>query len=363
MGGAPPEDTAARPKGRRAGRTILRVAVSAGLLALLLWQGDVDLATVGAYIGTALRDSPDALLGALLLYGLLGSLARGKRWQALVRPLGYPIALARATELFLVGTFYNQILPTGMGGDVPKALLVARDGGALGIGRARAASSVLVDRAMGLLPLLAVGLLALAIAPKAATPAVALLLVAAGLAGLAGLTVMVRSDLWRPIGERLPVVGWVLRRRAVANFVASFAAYGGGPLWASAGWGLVFTALLVAANGLLGRAVGITTVSWLEWLIVVPLVALSILLPSIGGWGVREVSYVALLGSLTPAVSPDAATAVSLLFQALNMLMALVGGLLFLVRGDVSVKEQTLAERGAAAGPGFAEEAASERPT
>ena len=37
------------------------------------------------------------------------------------------------------------------------------------------------------------------------------------------------------------------------------------------------------------------------------LVALSILLPSIGGWGVREVSYVALLGSLSPPVSPDAA--------------------------------------------------------
>ncbi len=331
-------------------RTVLRVSVSVGLLALLLWQGDVDLSAVGGLIGDALRERPAPLLGALLLYGVLGSLARGKRWQALVRPLGYPISLARSTELFLVGTFYNQILPTGMGGDVPKALLVARDGGELGIGRARAASSVLVDRAMGLLPLLAVGLLALAAARDRATPAVALLLVGAGVAGVLGLAFLVRVGWWLPKLERLPLVGWVLRRPPVAKFVASFGAYGGGPLWASAGWGLVFTALLVASNGLLGRAVGITQAGWLDWLIVVPLVALSILLPSIGGWGVREVSYVALLGSLSPPVTADAATAVSLLFQSLNLLMALVGGLLYLVRGDVRVDEETVAARGEAAG-------------
>jgi len=333
---SPPATTpAATSPARRRLRDALRAGVSLVLLAALFRYGGVDARAVGGVIGQALG-RPGSLLAAVLLYCVAGSLVRGLRWQALVRPLGHPIALSRATELFLIGTFFNQVLPTGMGGDVPKTLLLARDGEGDGLGRVRAASSVLLDRALGLMPLLAIGLVALPLAGDGIPPLVMALLAGFGIAGLGGLVVLIRADLWRPAAERVPGLGWVLGRAPVARFIGSFAEYGPRGLVVATGWGFAFALLLIGANAFLGHAAGIPSdqAGLAEWALVVPLVALSILLPSLAGWGVREWSYVALLGTLADPVPAHTATAVSLLFQALNLLLALVGGLLYALRGD-----------------------------
>lgn len=311
----------------------MRVAISVGLLALIYVLGGRKLVTdVGANLRAAAAH-PWLLVAAVVLYAGLGTVIRGLRWQALVRPLGHPISLWRSSELFMVGTFFNQILPTGVGGDAVKAMLLARDGRANRLGAARAVSTVLVDRGMGLLPLLAFGLIALPFTPGV-TPAVAAFLAVFGLGGVTGLALLMRADLWWSRVERWPIAGWVLRRAAVARFVGSFAEYGVRALAASLGWGIVFTVLLVGTNAALGHAVGIDSVSVATWATVVPLVALSAMLPSIGGWGVREMGYWTILGALTPPVAQDKAVAVSLLFQAVNMLVSIAGGLLYLFRGD-----------------------------
>lgn len=319
-------------------RNALRAAISLGLLFLLFRYGGVDAASVAAVIRDALAQ-PLQLAMAVLLYCVLGSLARGMRWRALVRSLGHGLRLARSTELFLVGNFFNQILPTGMGGDVPKMLLLTRDGKADGLGGARAASSVLVDRAMGFLPLLAIGLAVLLLTDASLGPLATAILVLAGLAGTLGLVFLVQARRWLPIARRVPPLRWVLDRAFVQRFVASFAEYGPRALLRATGWGFVFSVLLIAANVFLGLAVGIplSQVGLMDWALVVPLIALSILLPSIGGWGVREFSYVALLGTLSRPVSADTALAVSLLFQGLNLLLAVVGGLLYALHGGATV--------------------------
>jgi hypothetical protein len=61
----------------------------------------------------------------------------------------------------------------------------------------------------------------------------------------------------------------------------------------------------------------------------VPLIALSLLVPSIAGLGVREWTYVGILGALPSAgVGAASATAISLAFHGLNLLLALAGGVL-----------------------------------
>lgn len=345
-----PPSSALAPAGRRHLRNAVRVIVSAGLLVALFRFGGVDVRAVGDVIAAALG-RPGSLLAAVVLYCLAGSLVRGLRWQALVRPLGHPLTLGRATELFLVGTFFNQVLPTGMGGDVPKTLLLARDGQADGLGRVRAASSVLLDRALGLMPLLAIGLIALPLAGDGISPVVMTLLAGFGVVGLLGLAMLVRADVWRPTAERLPGIGWLLERGAIKRFIGSFAEYGPRALVVATGWGFTFAVLLIGANAFLGRAVGIPVAQagLAQWALVVPLVALSILLPSLAGWGVREWSYVALLGALAAPVPAATATAVSLLFQALNLMLALVGGLLYALRGDARGIQRSGSAAGSAA--------------
>jgi len=302
--------------------TLLRVAVSVGLLAILFGY-IVDPREVAGQLRLAAR-RPGPMLAAVVLYCVLGSVARGYRWRALIIALGHPISIGRASEMFLVGTFFNQFLPTAIGGDVIRALMVAQDG----LGRARAASSVIVDRAVGLLPQFALGLVALAVARDHATTPVASTLLAAGIAGVAGLVALFKAGTWGAHAARLPAVGRVWGHPGVTRFVGSFDDYRPAALLTSAGWGFAFAFLLVGANATLGRAVGIDQMRLLDWAIFVPLVALSTLLPSIGGWGVREVLYVGLLGTLSPPVAKADATALSLLFGALNLVLAAIGGAL-----------------------------------
>jgi glycosyltransferase 2 family protein len=308
---------------KRAG-TLARVGISVGLLVVLFRS--VDLRDVWSLLLSA---RPLPLLAALALYCVAGTWVRAERWRALVAAQGGRISLRRATQLFLVGMLFSQALPTGIGGDVVRALLLARDG----IGRARAFSTVIVDRALGLLPLLATGLVALAIAPGHASAPVSALLALAGAGGLGAMIVLLRAHAWRGRASDVPLLGWFVRRPAVARFIDSFADYDTRSLMVASAWSLAFIALLIFSNLLVGRAVGVTSVHLADWAIVVPLASLSLLLPSVGGWGVREWTYVGLLATMTPPVEAHAATAVSILCGGLNLLLAAAGGLLTALGG------------------------------
>lgn len=304
---------------RRAKGVVLRAAVSLGLLALLFRFGGVEVASVRQ----ALRGSdPELLLYALVAYAVLGSIVRGVRWQTLIRALGHRVSFWRCTDLFLVGTFFNQLLPTGFGGDLVRSLLLGR----LGVGGARAASSVVVDRAIGIMMLLPLGGLALAFAHRNVPAGVAFALVIAIAIGLAGSLVLLSAHRWRDRLVPVPLVGRLAAWPAGRRFVDAFAEYRWNDLFRASLWSVVFSALLVAANVLVGRAVGIRQAGVVDWCLVVPLVSLSTLLPSVGGWGVREWTYVGLLAWLEPPVPPSQATAVSVFFGAMNLLVAAAGG-------------------------------------
>lgn len=325
---------------RRRLTNIGRVAVSVALLVLLFRT--VGLAEVAAVLGDA---EPLPLAGAILLYCVLGTYVRGCRWRTLIVSLGHPISLHRANHLFLVGTFFSQLLPTGIGGDVVRALTLAGDG----LGRARAFSTVVVDRALGILPLLATGLVAVLLAPGRADRVVSTALLLFGGAGLGALVLLFQMHRWRHGLDAVPGLGWLLARPGLARFADSFAEYDSRALVVATLWALVFTLLLVGANALLGRAVGIDQAGLADWAVVVPLASLSLLLPSVGGWGVREWTYVGLLGALQPPVGAEQATAVSMLFGGLNLLLAAVGGVLLVVAPPKGAEEARAAAAGGSA--------------
>src|SRR5260370_562762 len=118
-----------------------RAAMGLTLLALVLWKANAQ--SVLRSLSTL-----DARLFALaaLLYGacqLLSSL----RWGLILRAVGAPVRPRRLFALYLVGMFFNQLLPGSIGGDVVKMVALAR-GAAGGV-------SVVLDRLVGLAALLA----------------------------------------------------------------------------------------------------------------------------------------------------------------------------------------------------------------
>ncbi len=301
---------------------VIRIAVSLGLLAALFKFGGVAPADVAARI----RDAPPApLLAAAGVYCVLGTVLRGWRWRALIRDLGHQITLWRCTEIFLIGTTFNQVLPTGIGGDVVRSVMLGRDG----LGPARAASTVLVERAEGMVALLAVGVVMLSVAGTGMPPGIRLLMVVAAIGGVGGAVVLRRGEAFRSRSAHLPLIGKLARHPGVVRFTESFGEYSLRAVsWAFA-LSVAFAGLLVVANRLLGMALGAENVGWPVWGLVVPLIALSLMVPSIAGLGVREWTYVGLLGALAdPPIGRDTAIAVSLAFHGLNLLLAFAGGVL-----------------------------------
>jgi hypothetical protein len=87
---------------------------------------------------------------------------------------------------------------------------------------------------------------------------------------------------------------------------------------------------------LAARALGVDVSPWVFFMFV-PVIAATLLVPiSIAGFGVRESLYVTLFGPL--GVSPAQAVALSLATYGLDILMGLVGGLVYLGAGLLGLR-------------------------
>src|SRR6201998_445764 len=71
------------------------------------------------------------------------------RWREISAECGAPLTTRQAMRFNLIGTFFNQTLPSSIGGDAVRLWLVARGGA----GWRAAAYSIFVDRAIGLIAL------------------------------------------------------------------------------------------------------------------------------------------------------------------------------------------------------------------
>jgi uncharacterized protein (TIRG00374 family) len=127
----------------------LKAAVSVALLALLFSKVDV-----GRLWSVARAASIPWLAGALALYlGMI--LVSAWRWGLLLRAQHIAFPFSGLTSSFLVATFFNNFLPSNIGGDVIRIADTAPAAGS----KTLATTVVLIDRGLGLLGLVLVAAL------------------------------------------------------------------------------------------------------------------------------------------------------------------------------------------------------------
>jgi uncharacterized protein (TIRG00374 family) len=129
--------------GRHALLWTLKILVSGGLLAVLLAR--VDLARLWHLSRTA---SIGWLAAALSVY-FIGVVISVWRWGLLLEAQHVTIRFATRLKSFLVATFFNNFLPSNIGGDVIRIRDTAGPAGS----KTLATTVVLVDRGLGLLGL------------------------------------------------------------------------------------------------------------------------------------------------------------------------------------------------------------------
>ncbi len=293
---------------------IFRMAATAGLMTWAVWN--VDWRTFLTKLAAA---EPGWWLAALTVTLVVQAIA-GLRWASLARPLGFEFPRRFFVRRFFEGMFFSLCLPSSIGGDVVKA---ARIGSSTPL-RLLAACSVLADRLTGLSALgVLVGTAVLSRRYGLGTPGtlgIFTVLLAAVLAAFRiGLAVLDR------VHAALPEAS------AARRFVARLLPYRERPRFVllAVGWSFVVQAGGVLAVTLVARSLGVVLPT-LVWFSVVPLVALAMVLPiSIGGLGVREKSFEALLPAF--GVPEETALAIALLWGLCTTLAGLVGGVVFLL--------------------------------
>src|SRR3954468_4282961 len=138
------QDAQIRPhRARSIAISAVKAAVSIGLLYLLFSRVDVS-----RLWSVARQASPVWLATALLLYFVM-ILASTWRWRVLLRAQHVDLPYRFLTQSFLVATFFNNFLPSNIGGDVIRITDTARVAGS----RTLATTVVLIDRGIGLLGL------------------------------------------------------------------------------------------------------------------------------------------------------------------------------------------------------------------
>jgi hypothetical protein len=306
---------------------LLKATVSLVLLAVLLsW---VDLARLWQ---TARGASPAWLALAVALYTAMAAVSAW-RWGVLLRAQGVRVPVGTLFRSFLVATFFNNFLPSNIGGDVVRVADTA------GPARSKtlAATVILIDRGLGLLAL--VGIAAVAATwvgladPRLSGPLGPPLLWAVFLAGTAAALLAILAPaafaaLFSPL-RRLHTE-WVDRQlrqvtTALQRFREDPAALAGGALGAVAVQLLLVGFYLAVARGLAVPIGGAALA------VIVPMTFLVQLLPiSMNGLGVREATFGFYFTRLGLGLEP--ALVVSFLGAALILAFSLVGGVVYLLR-------------------------------
>src|SRR5687768_15910381 len=133
-----------------------KVAVSTVLLWVLFSRA--DLGTTLAHF----RQMNVLWMGAALAMYALMLFVSAWRWRLLLQVQTVDVSLSTLTKSFLVATFFNNFLPSNIGGDVVRVADTAPFAGS----KTLATTVVLLDRLLGLIALLAVAAVASVLAAR-----------------------------------------------------------------------------------------------------------------------------------------------------------------------------------------------------
>ena len=165
-------------------RFFLKALSTVAIIWYLLQSMDLD-----AVVHQALSIDTVYIVTATVL-GWLISLLASVRWYYVIQATGYHLTWYRTFQLTMVGTFFNQILPSAMGGDLVRIPYAHQSG----LPPGSAINSVVLDRVVAMFALVLIVFVSLPLALSVLDASHArwtLITVAAG--GLAGTAVLLSA--------------------------------------------------------------------------------------------------------------------------------------------------------------------------
>ena len=317
----------AAPSRRAHVATLLKIVVSVGLLAVLFSR--VDLGRLWA---AARQASSGWLLGALALYGVIVA-ASAWRWRILLVAQNVRLPFRALTSSFLVALFFNNFLPSNIGGDVVRVSDTAAAAGS----KTLAATIVVLDRCLGLLGLVLVAALGASTARSGLgdggpIPPV-LLWIGFGLATALAAPALFKPDFYAQLLSPLRLFhpAWVDERLNRLTAVLTRFAAAPGALAGCFFGAIVVQAILVGFYLAIAHSLRIP-IGFSDLAVIVPISFIVQMLPlSMNGFGIREATFGFYFTKI--GLPLESAILVSFLGAALVMLFSLGGAVAYVSRG------------------------------
>ncbi len=317
---------------------VLRVVVSVVLLVWVLRH--VRWTELSQKLATARLE----WIAAAFLVNSAANVLGALRWRLLLRSVGRHAPLGYLFGSYLVGLFFNNVLPSNVGGDVVRAASARKKTGG---SYTENLTVVLVERMIGLLATLFLGGLAAILGHAAWLGERAAWGLALGFGASAlGLFLALDAKVRHAVAAFLPRVPGAFIRRTVGKMLDAFELFSRAPRALAGNFllSLGFQLLLVVHFWLIQFAFG-ESASFVTFLVAVPLVFTAMILPvGINGLGVREWAFVALLSRA--GFNPASALALSLASYGVAVAQGLCGGAVHVAR-EVSERGTTRTEESA----------------
>ena len=309
-----------------------RILVSAALLYFAFRginfaaiQSRLSQISVGWFLLAVLATIFQIFLGAL-------------RWREISAQCSAPLGTGQAFRYNMIGAFFNQTLPSTIGGDAMRLWLVLQTGA----GWRSATYSVLVDRAIGLI---ALALIVVASLPWSyeliAHERGRLALLSVDIAAIsAGLGFLLLGRLPWPWLKTF----WPLRHIHACSVVANQVLFD-----RNSGPKVVVLSLLIHVMAVVIAWCAVRSIaapaSFDQLFMLIPPIMLITMLPiSIAGWGVREATMMVAFGYAGLAQTDG--TVVSLLFGASSFVVGAIGGLVWILSAEKAAEPDDIEPKG-----------------
>jgi glycosyltransferase 2 family protein len=304
-------------------RRVLPLLAKATISILLLYLSlhSVDVRTLGARLSQFESGWVALALSLLTVQVVLLAV----RWHNISAACCANLPFILALQISFIATFFNQVLPSTVGGDSMRIWLFARKGA----GWASATYSVLIDRIAGVFVL---ALIVTACLPFTFSlihdPIARAVLLTIGVGVITGALVFVL------IGQRFQQ--WFDRWRLTRHLVAASritaalcTSYRNAAIVFACS--VVIHLITVAAAWCCAKAIA-SPVSFAQILFLMPAVQLIATLPvSIGGWGVRESSF--MFAFAYAGLAQSDGLVISILFGAASFIVGMAGGIVWIAYG------------------------------
>ncbi|KQY99711.1 hypothetical protein ASD45_02075 [Pseudolabrys sp. Root1462] len=302
-------------------RRLIMLLLKAAISGLLLYVSlrAVNLAVLGERLSRLHSGWLAAAVGILAAQVFI----LAARWRLIAEGCGINPSFGSVLRISFIATFFNQVLPSTVGGDAARIWMLARDGG----GWAASAYSVLLDRVAGLIALTLIVFLCLPWTLSVVQDPVArTVLVLIGISAIAGSVVFLAIGhiRWKPLMHWAPTRHLVEVSRTAWRICGSRNALG-----IIAASSFVVHLMTILAAWCMVQSVSATTSFALLLFLVPPVILIATVPISIAGWGVREGSMIVAFGYA--GLPQSDGLVVSVLIGLTFFAIGAIGGIVWIV--------------------------------